>query len=71
MIHKIKRSFWGIYEINYSISDDIYSPQVLIVVQSAPKNKLQRDEIRRTWGKSCVTTHNSWCYLIFILGHLT
>ena len=41
------------------------------MIQSAPKNKNLRDEVRRTWGKSCVTTHNSWCSLVFILGQLS
>jgi len=51
-------------------SDDISNPQVLVVVQSAPKNKLLREEVRRTWGHACVTTHSSWCSLVFILGEL-
>jgi len=54
-----------------SIADDVSNPQVLVVIQSAPKNKNLRDEVRRTWGKSCVTTHNSWCSLVFILGQLS
>ena len=75
------------------LSDDVFSPQVLIAVQSAPQNKYVlmystlrkayetnfftsihfrelRDEIRSTWGNACVTTHRSWCYLIFILGQI-
>ena len=53
---------------HFLITDDISNPQVLVVVQSAPKNKLLREEVRRTWGHACVTTHSSWCSLVFILG---
>ena len=41
---------------------------MLVVVQSAPKNQLLREEVRRTWGHACVTIHSSWCSLVFILG---
>jgi hypothetical protein len=51
-------------------TDDPSQPQVLVVVQSAPKNQLLREEVRRTWGHACVTIHSSWCSLVFILGNL-
>ena len=51
-----------------NFSDDPSQPQVLVVVQSAPKNQLLREEVRRTWGHACVTIHSSWCSLVFILG---
>ena len=43
-------------------------PQVLIAVQSGPKNKELRNEVRRTWGGACKTVHQSWCSVIFVLG---
>ena len=43
-------------------------PQVLIAVQSAHKNLELRNEVRRTWGSACQTTHANWCSLIFVLG---
>ena len=49
-------------------SDDASQPQVLIAVQSGPKNKDLRSEVRRTWGHACRTLHSSWCTVIFVLG---
>lgn len=49
-------------------ASDVSEPQVLIAVQSGPKNAKLRREVRSTWGSSCVTTHSSWCSLIFVLG---
>lgn len=48
--------------------DDVSEPQVLIAVQSAPKNKELRQEVRRTWGGACQNIHGSWCSVIFVLG---
>jgi len=47
---------------------DVSQPQVLIAVQSGPKNKELRSEVRRTWGGACKTVHQSWCSVIFVLG---
>lgn len=47
---------------------DVSQPQVLIAVQSGPKNKELRNEVRRTWGGACKTVHQSWCSVIFVLG---
>jgi len=49
-------------------SNDVSQPQVLIAVQSGPKNKELRNEVRRTWGGACKTVHQSWCSVIFVLG---
>ena len=51
-------------------SGDVSQPQVLIAVQSGPKNKGLRSEVRRTWGGACKTVHQSWCSVIFVLGKL-
>ena len=48
--------------------DPVLYPQVLIAVQSGPKNKERRDEVRRTWGRACKTVHQSWCSVVFVLG---
>ena len=57
-----------IHLLLFHFSDTVIYPQVLIAVQSAPKNTGNRDEIRRTWGKRCKTIHQDWCSLIFVLG---
>jgi len=49
-------------------TNDVSQPQVLIAVQSGPKNKELRNEVRRTWGGACKTVHQSWCSVIFVLG---
>ena len=52
----------------FHFSGDVSQPQVLIAVQSGPKNKELRNEVRRTWGGACKTVHQSWCSVIFVLG---
>jgi len=49
-------------------ASDVSQPQVLIAVQSGPKNKELRSEVRRTWGGACKTVHQIWCSVIFVLG---
>ena len=71
VIFVFEKKSLGIQRFIFIFLDDVSNPQVLVVIQSAPKNKNLRDEVRRTWGKSCVTTHNSWCSLVFILGQLS
>jgi beta-1,3-galactosyltransferase 1 len=44
---------------------------VLIAIQSALKNIKLRNEVRRTWGGSCVSTHSTWCSVMFVLGQLS
>ena len=64
-VKKTAYDFWYVYFL-----DDVSKPQVLVVVESAPNNQLLREEIRRTWGHACITNHESWCSLVFILGQL-
>jgi beta-1,3-galactosyltransferase 1 len=57
--------------LNPFFSDDPSGLHVLIAIQSAPKNIKLRNEVRRTWGGSCVTTHSTWCSVVFVLGQLS
>ena len=53
---------------NIVFTESPNEPRVVIVIQSAPKNTEQRDEVRRTWGSACTLLH--WCSYVFILGEV-
>ena len=46
------------------------NPQILVVVQSAPKNYDLRQEVRNSYGQNCNTKYSDWCHLTFIIGEL-
>ena len=45
-------------------------PQILVVVQSAPKNYELRQEVRNSYGQNCKNKYSDWCHLTFIIGEL-
>ena len=51
--------------------ESLDNPEILIMVQSAPKNYGLRQEVRNSYGQRCKAKYSNWCHLIFIIGKLS